>query len=144
MRLSIRTKIILITVGIIFLAIGANTLTSSYVFTEEYTKALENRGFAIAQDLKLQLDRLLRLKIPFQNIVGFEEQCQDTVDKYRDLSYAMVLDLSGKILFHSDGIDHKIVEENPAIIRAVSSKSSKIQKIMLEGKQYYDVTVPII
>ena len=56
----------------------------------------------------------------------------------------MVLDLSGKILFHSDRIDHKIVEENPAIIRAVSSKSSKIQKIMLEGKQYYDVTVPII
>ncbi|CAB1057683.1 hypothetical protein D1BOALGB6SA_2436 [Olavius sp. associated proteobacterium Delta 1] len=143
MTFSIRAKIVFITVGILFLAIGANTLTSSYVFTREYSEGLKAKGFAVAEDLKLQLDRLLRLKIPIQNLVGFEEQCQDTVNKYKDISYAMIIDLRGKIIFHSDTSQHNKLENNPEILKAINSTSSSIQKILLQEKQYYDVAVPI-
>ncbi len=144
MRISIRTKIVCITLGILFLAIGANTLTSIYVFTKEYSVALETKGFAIAQDLKLQLERLLRLKIPIGDIVGFEEQCQDTVKKYPDISYAMIIDPGGKILFHSDPSRHGTLDKDPEILKAIQSGSSSIQKINRQDEKYYDVVVPIL
>jgi hypothetical protein len=76
MSFSIRTKIILIASTILLFALGTNTLVSSYVFTREYVHALKARGFDIAQNLNSQLDRLLRLGIPLENLTGFDEQCK--------------------------------------------------------------------
>ena len=97
MSLSIRAKVILITVAILFFAIGANTLTSNYVFTKDYTDALQSETFVIGQSLNFQLDRILRLGIRIEDLVGFEKQCQDVVNKYEKISYVMVLDTYGKI-----------------------------------------------
>jgi hypothetical protein len=35
--------------------------------------------------LKFQLDRLLELGIAVEDLVGFEEQCQEIVNKYPDI-----------------------------------------------------------
>jgi hypothetical protein len=102
MRFSIRTKIILSASTILLFALGANTLIISYVFTREYTHALKARGFVITQNLNSQLDKLLRTGISLENLMGFDEQCKEFVKKYADISYEMVIDLSGKVLFHSD------------------------------------------
>ncbi|SHO48184.1 ATP-binding protein [Desulfopila aestuarii] len=144
MRLSIRAKIVCITVVILSLAIGVNTLTSAYFFTKEYTLTLEARGFAIAQDLKLQLERLLRLKIPIDNIVGFEEQCQDIVRKHEDVAYATVIDQNGKTLFHNDPSRHGSIETDPDSLGALRSKSRKIQIINWMGQPHYDIIIPIL
>jgi len=143
MLISIRTKIVFITVGILFLAIGASTLTSSYFFAKEYKIALETRGFAIAQDLKLQMDRLLRLKIPMDDIIGFEEQCRETVKKHPDISYAMIINPGGKILFHNDPSRQGGIEIDPGILKTIASGSSSIQKIKQQDESFYDVAVPI-
>ena len=99
MVLSLRIKITLITITILFFAIGTNTLISSYIFTTEYSKALQSKTLLTGETLETQLERLLDLGIPLNQLVGFEDQCQQIVERYPDISYAMVIDIDGKIIF---------------------------------------------
>jgi signal transduction histidine kinase/CheY-like chemotaxis protein len=143
MAFSIRTKIILIAITILFFALGANTLISSYVFTREYANSLESRGFVITQNLKLQLDRLLRLGINVENLTGFDEQCRDITKKYQDVSYVMVVDVTGQILFHNDTTQHHrmIIDHN--LLEGVKFKNDIIKNSLENGKAYYNAIVPI-
>ena len=84
MKLTIRSKIVLIASAIMFIAIAANTLVNSLIFTREYSSALQARASMMGKTLTTQLDRLLKLRIPIDGIVGFEEQCQELVNKYDD------------------------------------------------------------
>jgi hypothetical protein len=85
---GIRPKTILIAGTILLFALGTHTFVSSNVFTKEYAHALKARAFDIAQNLNSQLDRLLRLGIPLENLTGFDEPCKDLARKHADISYA--------------------------------------------------------
>jgi putative methionine-R-sulfoxide reductase with GAF domain len=143
MNLSIRMKIVLITLVILFLAIGANALLSSYVFTREYSTALQSEMLVVGQGLALQLDRLLRFNIPLEEVVGFDKQCQEIVEKYAEVSYAMVVDTDGKILFHNDPAQHGQVLTDPAVLKAVSGTENTTQVYFQQGEKYYDITIPV-
>ncbi len=144
MRLSIRVKVAVIIVAILCLAIGANTFVSNYVFTKEYSTTLQSKTSVIGQSLKLQLDRLLELEIPVENLVGFEKQCQEITSKYQEISYAMVVDLEGKILFHNDPSQHGNVFTDSTTLNAVNGTKETIQVYSTQGEKYYDVTIPVI
>ena len=102
MKSWLRMKIILITVAIILFAIGTNAVITTYSFSNEYSEALQSKTLVTGQTLKFQLEKVLSFGIPIQNLVGFEEQCKDLTNKYKEISYAMVVDLNGNILFHND------------------------------------------
>lgn len=143
MALSIRTKIIVLVTSIIFSALGANTLIGSSVFTTEYAQALQARGFVLAHNLQLQLDKLLRLGITVDNLLGFDEQCRDITKKYADISYAMVTDVHGKILFHNDHTRHQSIIRDTAILHGIQSKKDTIQNSVENDNAYYNVITPV-
>jgi GAF domain-containing protein/HAMP domain-containing protein len=144
MSFSLRFKIIFITVAILVFAIGATTLVSGYVFSQEYSDVLQSRALIIGQGVKSQLDRLLELGIPLEELVGFEKQMQDTVDTYEDIAYAMIVDLEGKILFHNDPSQHNKMLTDPATLRAINSGEEIIQVYSDQEGQFYDVFIPIL
>jgi signal transduction histidine kinase len=144
MNLSIRAKVILITVAILFFAIGANTLTSNYVFTRDYSDALQTKTFVIGQSLNLQLDRILRLGIQIEDLIGFEKQCQDVVNKYEEISYAMVLDTRGEILFHNDPSQHGEILTDSTSLKTLESTEKIVQIYSQQGEEFYDVAIPVL
>jgi hypothetical protein len=91
-NLSIRTKIIAITTGIIFFAIGAIVLVSNQHFIKVYTETLQSRSLAVGKSLKLQLDRSLQPGIQLDNLTGFNEQCREVSCQYEGIEYAMVVE----------------------------------------------------
>jgi signal transduction histidine kinase len=139
---SIRTKIILMAITILCFALGANTFMGSYVFTREYADALKSRGFVIAQNLQFQLDRLLRLGIPINNLKGFEEQCEDIVKKYESISYAVVIDFSGQVLFHNQYYPVEIATNN-VLLEGIKQKENNIKISSIDNKRYYNAIVPV-
>ena len=143
MAFTVRTKIVLITVLILFLAMGLNTLVSSTLFTREYTQALQSGALIVGRSLKLQLDRLLALGIKLDEIVGFEEQSQDTVNKYQGISYAMVVDMEGTILFHNDPSLHGQLLTNAKALQALQTNTEGVELYLEAGKQHYNVTIPV-
>ncbi len=144
MRFNIRGKIVLIACAILFIAIGANTLVNSYVFTKEYSKALQSKALIIGQTLTSQLERLLKLKIPVRDILGFEEQCQELVNKYKDISYAMIVDLDGKILFHNDPKQHGQISATPAISPGIKGINDVLHRYSNKEGEFYDLTIPVL
>jgi sensor histidine kinase regulating citrate/malate metabolism len=143
MVFSIRTKIILIAITILFFPIGANTFISSYIFTREYANSLKSRGFVIAENLKLQLDRLLRLGINIENLLGFDEQCRDIIKKYEDISYAMIVDINGKILFHNDSSQHNKHINDQSILESIKTSDNIIKNSSKNDNTYYNVILPV-
>ena len=102
MTFGLKKRIVLIAAGAMFFAAGSIIAVSGYTFTREYTSALESRSLAIATGLKMQLERVLHLGIPLENLIGFEEQTLEAVKAYEGIDYTMVIAPDGRILFHSD------------------------------------------
>ena len=141
MYMSLRTKIICITAAILLFVIGASGLLSSYFFTYEYYHAHIENAHAVGENLRAQLDRLLRLGITIEDLVGFDEQCQDIVDRYDDISCAMVMDIGGAIIFQSGQSQFKHIKElisDPGIYNALTGinqptrfSSNRVQHILI-------------
>ena len=101
-RLGLRGRIMLIASVLVMLATGVVALVSSYHFTQRVAFAQSSRTNAIAQGLAVQLERILALDIPVNQLQGFEEQCRDAIHANPGLSLAMVATPEGQILFHND------------------------------------------
>jgi signal transduction histidine kinase len=143
MNLGVRTKVVLITVTILSLAIGASSLIGSAVFMNEYTETLQSEILVVGRGLRLQLDKLLNLGITLDELVGFESQCQDVVNEHEELSYAMVVNTDGEILFHSDPSQHGKTLTAPALLQAVKGTDEVVQVYSEQGERFYDATIPV-
>lgn len=141
--LSIRTKIVLITGTFVIFAMGVSTFINSRILIRGYSDALKSETLSICQSLKLQLDRILKLGIEIGDISGFENQCRETVEKYHGISYAMVMDIDGRILFHNDTAMHDRRVSDTAILKAVKSRQNVIQPYLEKEAEYYDVIIPV-
>ncbi len=137
-NIKLASKILLISTIILFIAIGVNTSISSIIFQREYSSALIEKGYLVAETLKNQLDRLLHLGIDLNNLIGFDEQCMELVLEY-NISYAMVLNKNNKIFFHNNPNKHgKIIND----IHNSNEKSFCVLK--QDSKTFYDINIPII
>ena len=143
MKLTLRGKIAFISIAIMVLAMGATILVNSRMFAKEYSDALHLKTLVIAQTLRSQLDRLLKLKIPLSELVGFEEQCQDVLSRYQEIAYAMVVDLDGTILFHNDPMQHGQVETEPGILKDIKNQQGASHVYFRKGTSFYNTVVPI-
>ena len=81
-RGGLRAKILVISVAVTLLSLAAVLAVSSHVFAEAYLSALQSRSVAIAQGLRLQMDRILQLGIQIENLSGFDKQCKMVTDAY--------------------------------------------------------------
>lgn len=142
MRLSIRAKIVLISGAILFLAIGANTVINSRIFVREYSAVLESNILIVAKTFRSHIDRLLKLQVPLRYIMGLDKECLEIVAHNDFISYASVVDLNGKILFHNAPEMHGQIVNMPA-----HKKKAPIFDITETGSddpQYYNMMLPII
>ena len=82
MRFGLRLKILIIAASVTLLGMGVVLTATTYLFSGAYVASLQSRSLAVAQGLKIQIDRILQLGIRLDNLVGFEKQCQDVVATY--------------------------------------------------------------
>lgn len=143
MRCGLRDKILVITVTTLLLAISVNTYIVSRLFRTEYSSALQSKIAVIANTVRSQVDRLLVLGIAVNNIEGFDTQCREVLQKHQDLAYAMVVQLDGKILFHSDIRYHGTMIDAPALLEAITQSRQTACLSEIEGKECYNSVVPV-
>lgn len=144
MRQSLIAKILLIAVGLTLLGMGAVVSTSSYLFSQAYVTALQSRSLAIAQGLRIQMDRVLQLGIEMHELVGFETRCKDVAEGYEGIEFAMVVDRHDTILFHSDAakIGEKLAD--PELRVAAHGASAATTTYAADGQRGYGAIAPIL
>lgn len=144
MRFGIKGKILLLTIAIVLFAVGASIMTGAYAFTREFSDALRSKALTTGNVLKYQIDKLMSFGLLPEEIVGFEEQCAEVVAQYGDVSYAMVADTGGRILFHNQPSRIGTVLEGPETLAALASpvETTWLKK---NGKdRFFEVFVPVI
>ena len=105
MILSLRAKIMLITAAILLVMTGINTLVTGELFLTEYSEELLSSTKIIGHDIQTKLESLLEFGILLDQLVGFEEQCQEIVKEYEKISHVIVVNLEGKVVFHNEKFD---------------------------------------
>jgi signal transduction histidine kinase len=99
---TIRLKIICI-VGAVAIAVSLSlALTFGILLKNNLENIAQRQTAEGAWQLRQQLDELLALGLPIDQILGFEEQCQALLAQKGDLAYAYISDRDGRILFHND------------------------------------------
>jgi two-component system cell cycle sensor histidine kinase/response regulator CckA len=143
MSLTLRGKMLFISVAILCVAVGANTLFSSILFRREYSKALQEKVFVIGQILAFQLEEYLESGQSLDQLKGFETQCRELVTWYSDLSYAMVVDPNGRILFRDTPSETHQVISDLDILRGIESQENVSQVHSGKEGPFYDFTMPV-
>lgn len=143
MDLSVRTKIIII-VGVILLVVfSVNGLQSTQFFREEYSKATLNNALIVGESLNHQLNKILKMGIELENIVGFEEQCREIDLSLDYISNVGVIDLEGEIIFSSDAeAMGRNIEKG--LLDAILNEEGEIIYFSERYGQLYVVEVPVI
>ncbi|MDD5255722.1 MAG: PAS domain S-box protein [Candidatus Omnitrophica bacterium] len=141
-RSTLNIKIVIIVIVILSVITVLNGLIGSRVFTREYTDALTSKFLIVGQALRLQLDKLMGLGIPLEELVGFEDQCKELVKKY-GVSYAMITDSGGKVLFHNNPEKHGSIIADAGLLRSIRSGKESIQVMTEGGDKVYDIVIPI-
>jgi PAS domain S-box-containing protein len=137
----LRTKILLIAVGVTVVGMAIVFSASSQLISRSYVAALQSRSVAIGQSLTLQLDRIQSLGIGLENLAGFEKQCREVVETYDGIEFAAIAGRDGTILFHSDPSRHggRLTEE--AILKVLGSESTVA--VAYTAGDSYGAVVPI-
>lgn len=144
MIIGIRKKVILISLVILFLTLSATTVASSIFFMREYSAALKSRTFLIGSILKYQLEKLLRYDIPLDQLIGFDEQCREVIHNYGNITYAMVVDRNGKILFHNHDQRQGETLKDIDIHNILLTKQEKLQELKENGENFYNFIIPVL
>ncbi|MGQ9780481.1 MAG: histidine kinase dimerization/phospho-acceptor domain-containing protein [Bacillota bacterium] len=141
-RLSIHTRIILITTAVLALALATNATINELFFEREYTKLLESKLLGAGETLAAQLNHLLALGIALDEIVGFEEQCREIVSRHR-LAYALVMEKNGRILFHNAPTPSPSFFRHPTLIKRAAEPRARVELIEVDKEKYYHASIPI-
>ena len=144
LRLSIKAKMVIITALIFTLSMGIISYTGASILIREYTEALYSETESIGQGIKLQLDRLLYLGLPLDEIVGFEKQCREVAEKYSTISHIMVMNIKGEVLFSNDPVLHGLQAADAGFKQAAKSKQVVSRHGSMHGGEYYGVTIPVL
>jgi len=138
-------RITLLASGATLAALVSLSVWSSHRFGQEYGTALESRSLAIATSLAVQVQRLLGLGLRLEELVGFEEQCQEAVAAYGGIEQAMVVDPGGTILFHNapDQRGRRVVA--PELLAAVErDRQGAVAYREPDGRTARAAAVPIL
>jgi diguanylate cyclase (GGDEF)-like protein/PAS domain S-box-containing protein len=142
--LGLRGRIALIASAVIAFAVVAITVAAGLDLSDDYKRALEGRSLAVAKSLRVQLDRLLQFGMGVEDVIGFEEQCQETVRIYEGIGSAFVVAPGGAVLFHSDPRNMGLKVASASLAAAVAVPKETTTLTSFRGQSYHATVVPVL
>ena len=144
LRLKLRGKIILITIGLLFLAMAVTTAVSVVDFREDFVEVLTSRSEILGRNLRTEIEGFMELGLGVDQLAGMDEFLRESSDENENIAYFGIMDLEGKVLYHSDPNLVGDVLADPVSQKAAKTQSPLTQNYRrLDGKSYYDTAVPI-
>ena len=98
---GLRGQVLLAATVAVLVVVLASACTAAWYFSERQHEAQHSRALAIADALAIQLERILSLGMPLHDLQGFDVQCDEALARHDGLSFALVADLQGQVLFRS-------------------------------------------
>jgi len=140
MKNTLERRILIFSLLALTLTIVVNTGFNIESFRRNYRDSILQRAQTFGGSLKLQIEALVNLGLPLEEIDGIAERCSDIVRNDPEIGYCLIEDSSGTILHHSD-------TDYPATSTAVYTDNLSPDVTILESAvmgQVYDFAAPIL
>src|SRR5215470_14071259 len=141
---SLRLKIILITLAIIFLALTVSTLFTVKAFKAYYTDALTAKSEIFAQNVRSIVESLLQLGLALDQFEGMNDKLAELVGHTPGIAYCRIYDAQGKLLYGAEPapvpslafapVSAEMFTHTPALTRQYTAAA---------GEVYYDTVSPL-
>ena len=136
---TLEKRLLLLCFFALALTIAVNTGFSVESFRRQYREGILRRCNTLATALKSQVERVLALGLPLNQIEGLSERCQAITDNDPEISYCLIEDASGVVLYRSDGMVF-----NPLELKLSGHLSADISVLdSAEFGRVYDLSLPL-
>ncbi len=139
MKNSLERRILIFSLLALTLAVAVNTGFNVESFRRSYRDGILQRAQTFAAALKSQLEAVVNLGLPLEEIDGIAERCQEIVQNDPEIAYCLIESSSGLVLYHSD-------TEYPDIANVDYTGNFSSDVSILESAvmgKVYDYAVPI-
>lgn len=139
-RMNLQNKAVTLIAGILFLVLGINTAVLIGVASRKYKAAMLDKSAAIGELLRRELNKAVNLGIPIEALDGVNEKLVELISRDKAVGYAMVTDLRGKALFHSQS--EQVGSEMKG--EATRKVSASTQNLVQTLDDHYDLSFPLL
>ncbi len=102
MKSSLERRILIFSLLALTLTIAVNTGFNVESFRRTYRDSILQRAQTFTAALKTQIEAVVNLGLPLDEIDGISERCQEIVLNDPEIAYCLIEDSSGNVLYHSD------------------------------------------
>ncbi len=141
--LTLRTKTVLILIGILIVTGGMNTSVLLNYFSRHYRESLQQKAIVTGESFLKILHNALNLGLSLDQLEGINEQAKKIVEQHQDIGYVLVADRGGKILYHSDTRQVGKHSDNAAGTQVSTAEGPLIRLQRIGQEEYYDITLSI-
>jgi len=144
-RLRLRGKIILITIGLLFLAMAVATALSVVGFRKDYLEVVVSRSEILGRNLRSDIEEFMNIGLDINQLEGMNEILRRVVAENENVAYIGIMDLQGRVLYYDGRILLQTgeVSSDPVSERAAAAQSPLTQYYSRSDGNYYDTAVPI-
>jgi len=143
-NMSLRVKAGLVTVLVIFLAVGLNTLFIVYPTAGRYRALLIERSTALVEGAKQDIDKALGFGITINSLEGTSETLRVLAEKDKNLDVVMIMDLDGRVLYSSRAADKNRVMTDGPTQQALSAEDTLLHSYAENGVSVYEKVLPLL
>lgn len=140
MKNSLERRILTFILLALILTVAVNTLFNVDTFRRSYRDGILQRAQTFAEALKVQIEAVINLGLPIDEISGISEVCQETVEKDPEISYCLVENSAGEPLYYSE-------EGYPDVLSVEYLDNLSAEIAILESPVHgklYDYAAPIL
>ena len=102
MKNSLERRILTFSLLALILTVAINTLFNVDSFRRSYRDGILQRAQTFAEALKVQIEAVINLGLPIDEISGITEICQETVTRDPEISYCLVETSAGQPLYYNE------------------------------------------
>ena len=142
--ITLKTRALISTLGILFLALGVNTFINIYAATSKYKEALIAKTSTMAEGIAKDINKAVGFGLPLAELAGMGDRLREFTNQEKDISYALVMDMSGKILYANDHNVENTVREDEATARALTATEPMVHfHTNMQGK-HFERVIPLM
>lgn len=138
-KLNLHKKAVITVGAILLFVIIMNTSILTFIAYNKYKQAMLSKTIVIAETMQRELNKVLSFDVPLNSLTSYVEKLNEHIAHNEAIGYAMIMDPSDRILFHSDewggGREHKV--------NGGHDRLNDGDMLIEENELFYDIFLPL-
>jgi methyl-accepting chemotaxis protein len=140
---NLKARAVFATGGIILLVMAVNTFVNVYASTSRYKESLVAKTTALAEGIRKDINKAIGFGLPLNALDGMDDKLRGLMEQDPDLSGAMIMDETGRVLYAGDRTLENTVLSDEASKKAIEAAKPEVRYYTDRTGGHYDNIIPL-